>query len=76
MNKGHKTPLRRLLAEGESEAVEFKESLDEEAVETVAAFSNTKGGTLLIGVADDGTVKGVTLGKVSIAARCLPPVVA
>ena len=66
MNKGRKTRLDRLLAEGESETVEFKESLDEEAVETVAAFANTKGGTLLVGVADDGTVKGVTLGKETV----------
>ena len=66
MNKGRKTRLDRLLAEGESETVELKESLDEEAFETVAAFANTKGGTLLVGVADDGTVKGVTLGKETV----------
>jgi len=63
MDKGRKTRLDRLLAEGESETAEFKESLDEEAFETVAAFANTKGGTLLVGVADDGTVRGITLGK-------------
>lgn len=55
--------LDRLLTEGESEIVEFKESLDEEALESIAAFANTKGGTLLIGIADDGSVKGTMLGK-------------
>jgi ATP-dependent DNA helicase RecG len=60
------TRLAILLAEGESENVEFKESLDEEAFETIAAFANASGGTLLIGVADNATVKGVTLGKETI----------
>ena len=55
--------LDHLLATGESERVEFKESLDREASETVAAFANTKGGFILVGVRDDGTVRGVTLGK-------------
>jgi len=30
------------------------------------AFANTRGGTLLIGVRDDGTVRGITLGKESL----------
>ncbi|MBC8248883.1 MAG: ATP-binding protein [Anaerolineales bacterium] len=55
--------LDRLLVEGESGTVEFKETLDREVLETVAAFANTRGGTLLIGVQDDGTVRGITLGK-------------
>ncbi|MDI6768350.1 MAG: putative DNA binding domain-containing protein [Anaerolineales bacterium] len=55
--------LNRLLAEGESETIEFKESFDEEAVETISAFANANGGVLLVGVADDGTVKGLPLGK-------------
>lgn len=58
--------LERLLVKGESETVEFKESLDEEALESVAAFANARGGTLLVGVADNGTVKGVMLGKETI----------
>lgn len=52
-----------LLKQGESEGVEFKETLDNEALETIAAFANTRGGILLIGVADDGRVKSVHLGK-------------
>lgn len=35
-------------------------------METVAAFANTRGGTVLIGVHDDGTVRGITLGKESL----------
>ena len=63
MSEDRKERLDRLLRAGESETVEFKESLDREALETVAAFANTSGGTLLIGVRDDGTVRGITLGK-------------
>jgi len=63
MSEDRRERLNRLLAEGESQTTEFKESLDREALETVTAFANTKGGTLLIGVHDDGTVRGITLGK-------------
>jgi len=63
MDEDRKEWLDRLLAGGESETVEFKESLDREALETTAAFANTRGGILLIGVRDDGTVRGITLGK-------------
>jgi len=63
MNERSKDWLRRVLAEGESERVEFKETMSREALETVAAFANTHGGRLLIGVADDGTVKGIAPGK-------------
>ena len=66
MSEDRRERLDRLLAEGESETVEFKESLDREALETVAAFANTRGGILLIGVQDDGTVQGITLGKESL----------
>ncbi len=55
--------LDSIIASGESSVVEFKEALDEEASESVAAFANTKGGLLLVGVDDHGAVKGVTLGK-------------
>lgn len=63
MNERNKNWLRHLLAEGESERVEFKEKMGREALESVAALANTRGGTLLIGVADDGMAKGITLGK-------------
>jgi ATP-dependent DNA helicase RecG len=63
MNERNKNWLRQILVEGESGRVEFKEKMGEETLETVAAFANAHGGTLLIGIADDGTVKGVTLGK-------------
>lgn len=49
----------------ESVKVEFKNSLSEmeQIIETISAFSNTKGGTIYIGVEDNGTIGGVTIGK-------------
>jgi very-short-patch-repair endonuclease len=68
----HASPLAQLIAEGESEQVEFKETLrwdvvlngvnkklEDVIVKTLAGFANRSGGTLLIGVADDGAVPGL-----------------
>jgi ATP-dependent DNA helicase RecG len=55
--------IDRLIESGESQFVEFKVSSEKEAIETLVAFANAQGGTVLVGVADDGSVKGVTLGK-------------
>jgi ATP-dependent DNA helicase RecG len=55
-----------LIKQGESSLVEFKETFDKEAVETVGAFANTKGGSLLIGVSDKGKIKGLTIGKTTL----------
>ncbi len=55
------TKLKDLLKEGESETVEFKPSLSQmdKITESISAFSNTKGGTVVIGVGDNGEVLGV-----------------
>ena len=58
--------LKELLLSGESETVEFKTSFGKEAIETLVAFANTKGGTILIGVNDKGEVAGVKIGQVTI----------
>ena len=62
----------QLIEEGESATVEFKsyarwshttkqveKHVEDEIIKTVAAFLNAEGGTLLIGVSDDGTVYGI-----------------
>jgi len=54
--------LVQLLEAGENEQVEFKISFDREAIETLSAFANTTGGSVLIGADDSGAVKGVELG--------------
>jgi ATP-dependent DNA helicase RecG len=55
------TKLQILSQQGENNAVEFKSagvSVDGLAKEIVA-FANTLGGSILIGVEDDGSISGV-----------------
>lgn len=42
----------------ESETLEFKRQWTDRALEDLAAFANTKGGTLLVGIQEDGTIVG------------------
>jgi len=49
--------------EGENQWLEFKESFGKEIIETVVAFSNASGGTILIGVDKNGRIKGVTISE-------------
>lgn len=42
----------------EGERLEFKRSWTDEALKDIAAFANRHGGTVLVGVDDDGTVVG------------------
>ena len=60
--------IKDLLKEGESETVEFKPSLSQmdKIIGSISAFSNTKGGTLIIGVSDKGEVLGVDIGTRTI----------
>ena len=53
-----KEAISKLIHSGESETVEFKENFDKETVETVSAFANTKGGTILIGAAAERGIEG------------------
>ena len=52
--------LTALIKHGESDIVEFKEQWNDHGLEALASFVNTKGGTLLIGVRDNGTIIGWT----------------
>jgi ATP-dependent DNA helicase RecG len=55
--------LNELISKGESDTLEFKEKFNREVIVTAGAFANTRGGTILIGVSDDGKIKGVQIGK-------------
>jgi len=57
--------IDELIGEGEGERLEFKKSLAEreEVLETITAFSNTRGGTILVGVDDHGNVIGMDFKK-------------
>jgi ATP-dependent DNA helicase RecG len=50
--------LTALLTAPESEATERKESWGDDCLKVLAALANTRGGTLIVGVADDGHIVG------------------
>lgn len=53
--------IKALIYGGEGEQLDFKNRISNCAkiAKTLVAFANTKGGRLLVGVADDGFIKGV-----------------
>jgi len=64
--------IKHLLSKGEGKTVEFKSTLrtnlhtsqidkkmEHSVMKTVTAFMNTDGGTLLVGVEDDGNILGI-----------------
>ena len=70
--------IRALITDGESETVEFKSSLrvnmrtrqrdarvELATLKTLTAFLNSRGGTLVVGVADDGSPVGVEVDEFS-----------
>ena len=62
MDKMASAKIRRIIAQGEGLTVEFKTAkagLPVNLFETICAFLNRGGGTILLGVADDKTVVGV-----------------
>lgn len=59
--------LQKILEKGEGLKIEFKKSSDSVPVslyETVVSFSNSEGGTIVLGVNDDGIVSGIQPDKV------------
>src|SRR5574344_2930680 len=51
--------FNNILNPGESQNVEYKESWRDEYLKWICGFANASGGTLFIGIADDGKVCGV-----------------
>jgi predicted HTH transcriptional regulator len=53
--------IKKSIFEGEGVTLDFKKTITscEKIARTMVSFANNKGGRLLIGVADDGTIKGV-----------------
>ena len=51
----------RLIATGESETLDFKQTISDASkiAKTMVAFANNKGGTLLVGVRDNGSIAGI-----------------
>jgi predicted HTH transcriptional regulator len=70
-----------LLQEGEGAMLEYKEGLSSSFARELVAFANTAGGRILLGVRDDGTIKGIVDTNQlraciqDIARNCDPPVI-
>lgn len=60
--------FKKIIAEGESETVEFKPRLPPNHIvaQVLAAFANTEGGILLIGVSDEGKILGLSDDEVEV----------
>ncbi|MDR1737720.1 MAG: putative DNA binding domain-containing protein, partial [Candidatus Symbiothrix sp.] len=57
-----KEQLQHIISQGEGISTEFKKAknqMPKNLFETVCAFLNRSGGTILLGVLDDGTVEGI-----------------
>lgn len=61
VNTANLQALRKLVSRGEGATLEFKRkaAYPEKIIGEMAAFANTQGGILLIGVSDDGAIPGV-----------------
>jgi ATP-dependent DNA helicase RecG len=72
--------VKLLIREGEGLTVEFKERYTPRIDEDIVAFTNAKGGTLLLGVRDEGIVVGERLTNdlkakiTSLARNCKPSI--
>jgi len=53
--------LQRLILQGENDRVDFKQRVrqPEKIARTLVSFANTRGGVILIGVKDNGTISGI-----------------
>jgi len=75
--------LRELINKGEGHHLEFKEEQEnnDDFAKTIAAFANTDGGRILVGISDDGSIRGINdidslmrrLDDIAIN-RCEPPI--
>lgn len=56
-------PLIRLIRQGEGPTLDFKKTISsaQKIAKTLVAFANSKGGRLLIGVRDNGTICGAAV---------------
>src|SRR6056297_608492 len=53
--------LKAIVHKGENKTLEFKERFKDEILKTISAFANSSGGTLLVGVKDNGEICGINL---------------
>ena len=57
----NKKELLHIISQGENIQIEFKENFNKQVIETVVAFSNKSGGTIILGVNDKKETVGITI---------------
>jgi predicted HTH transcriptional regulator len=75
-------PLKSTIANGEGQKLEFKFELNDarKIAQTLSAFSNADGGTILVGVKDNGQIAGIRYDEeyyvldAAATMYCKPPV--
>jgi len=55
--------IQKLIQSGENETLEFKSSFNDEVIESIVAFANSSGGSVLVGVSNAGKITGTTTGN-------------
>ena len=72
--------LKGLIEQGEGYYIEFKRELSKDFKNEMVAFANASGGKILLGVEDNGVIKGIKLGNTfrsqvqQAAQECDPPI--
>ncbi len=61
-----KDVILHIIKQGENESIEFKTSFGKEVIESIVAFSNAKGGKVIVGVNDNKAITGITVSDESI----------
>jgi len=52
----NKETILHIINQGENEQVEFKQNFNRQAIETLVAFANSKGGKIVIGLSNNGHI--------------------
>lgn len=58
--------LHIVLQEGENECIEFKTSFSKAVIESIVAFSNSKGGKIFLGISEKKEIAGININDESI----------
>jgi ATP-dependent DNA helicase RecG len=58
--------IKSILKKGEGLSIEFKSSFNTETIETLVAFANTNGGSVILGISNELKVIGVSINAESI----------
>lgn len=53
--------IEKLIQSGENESLEFKSNFNNELIETLVAFANTRGGKVVVGINQNNKVGGIVI---------------